>query len=142
MSPEEAGWLLEGFFAGCQPRLPMGQGDSGQPKDKNGGKFGGGYVDENIEHPTSNIQHPTFGLRLWPKHSMFDVRCSMFDVSSFSILASLPRQRPPPAGARSAAWSTPPADDPQPSWKSPRTSKSQQPSIRLLFGWESNPLTA
>jgi tetratricopeptide (TPR) repeat protein len=34
LSPEQAGWLLDSFKLGGDRRLPMGQGDSGQPKDK------------------------------------------------------------------------------------------------------------
>jgi hypothetical protein len=35
MSPEEAGWLLEGFKLDGDRRLPMGKGDAGKPKDRN-----------------------------------------------------------------------------------------------------------
>ncbi len=35
ISPEEAGWLLEGFSLDGDRRLPMGQGEQGQPKDRN-----------------------------------------------------------------------------------------------------------
>jgi hypothetical protein len=34
-SPEEAGWLLEGFRAGEEKRLPMTQDREGEPRDKN-----------------------------------------------------------------------------------------------------------
>lgn len=34
LSPEEAGWLLEGFKLDRQRRLPMGQSDPGQPEDR------------------------------------------------------------------------------------------------------------
>ena len=36
LSPEEAGWLLEGFRLDGERRLPMGQGDTGEPKDRKG----------------------------------------------------------------------------------------------------------
>jgi chromosome segregation ATPase len=35
ISPEEAGWMLEGFRSGEDRRLPMTQGSEGQPIDKN-----------------------------------------------------------------------------------------------------------
>lgn len=34
LSPEQAGWLLEGFKLDSERRLPMGQGQQGQPKDR------------------------------------------------------------------------------------------------------------
>ena len=34
LSPEQAGWLLEGFKLDSERRLPMGQGAAGQPKDR------------------------------------------------------------------------------------------------------------
>jgi len=36
LSPEEAGWLLEGFRLDGERRLPMGQGEQGQPKNRAG----------------------------------------------------------------------------------------------------------
>ena len=36
LSPEEAGWLLEGFRLDGERRLPMGQGEQGQPKNRGG----------------------------------------------------------------------------------------------------------
>jgi tetratricopeptide (TPR) repeat protein len=36
LSPEEAGWLLEGFRLDGERRLPMGQGEDAQPKDRRG----------------------------------------------------------------------------------------------------------
>jgi tetratricopeptide (TPR) repeat protein len=36
LSPEEAGWLLEGFRLDGERRLPMGQDETGQPKDRKG----------------------------------------------------------------------------------------------------------
>ena len=36
LSPEQAGWLLEGFRLDNERRLPMGQGQPGQPKDRRG----------------------------------------------------------------------------------------------------------
>ncbi len=36
LSPEEAGWLLEGFRLDGERRLPMGQGEQRQPKDRRG----------------------------------------------------------------------------------------------------------
>jgi hypothetical protein len=36
LSPEEAGWLLEGFRLDGERRLPMGQGEQGQPKTRAG----------------------------------------------------------------------------------------------------------
>jgi len=36
LSPEEAGWLLEGFRLDGERRLPMGQGEQGQPKSRAG----------------------------------------------------------------------------------------------------------
>jgi len=36
LSPEEAGWLLEGFRLDGERRLPMGQGEEAQPKDRRG----------------------------------------------------------------------------------------------------------
>ena len=35
LSPEQAGWLLEGFKLDNERRLPMGQGQQGEPKDRN-----------------------------------------------------------------------------------------------------------
>jgi hypothetical protein len=35
MSPEEAGWLLEGFKLDSDRRLPMGPGGADKPKDRN-----------------------------------------------------------------------------------------------------------
>jgi tetratricopeptide (TPR) repeat protein len=35
MTPEEAGWILEGFKSGEERRLPMGQEKETQPKDRN-----------------------------------------------------------------------------------------------------------
>jgi tetratricopeptide (TPR) repeat protein len=34
LSPEQAGWLLEGFKLDSERRLPMGQGQPGQPRDR------------------------------------------------------------------------------------------------------------
>jgi len=34
LSPEQAGWLLEGFKLDSDRRLPMGQRETGQPKDR------------------------------------------------------------------------------------------------------------
>jgi tetratricopeptide (TPR) repeat protein len=34
LSPEQAGWLLEGFKLDSERRLPMGQGQQGQPRDR------------------------------------------------------------------------------------------------------------
>jgi tetratricopeptide (TPR) repeat protein len=34
MSPEQAGWLLDGYRLDSERRLPMGQGAPGQPKDR------------------------------------------------------------------------------------------------------------
>ena len=36
LSPEEAGWLLEGFRLDGERRLPMGQGEEAQPRDRRG----------------------------------------------------------------------------------------------------------
>jgi hypothetical protein len=36
LSPEEAGWLLEGFRLDGERRLPMGQGEQGQPRERSG----------------------------------------------------------------------------------------------------------
>ncbi len=36
LSPEEAGWLLEGFRLDGERRLPMGQGEQGQPRTRGG----------------------------------------------------------------------------------------------------------
>jgi hypothetical protein len=36
LAPEEAGWLLEGFRLDGERRLPMGQGEQGQPRDRRG----------------------------------------------------------------------------------------------------------
>ena len=36
LSPEEAGWLLEGFRLDGERRLPMGRGEDGQPRDRRG----------------------------------------------------------------------------------------------------------
>ncbi len=36
LSPEEAGWLLEGFKLDSEHRLPMGQGEQAQPRDRKG----------------------------------------------------------------------------------------------------------
>jgi hypothetical protein len=36
LSPEEAGWLLDGFKLDADRRLPMGKGDAGKPGDRNG----------------------------------------------------------------------------------------------------------
>ena len=36
LSREEAGWLLEGFRLDGERRLPMGQGDTAEPKDRKG----------------------------------------------------------------------------------------------------------
>src|SRR5206468_11596062 len=35
LSPEQAGWLLEGFKLDSERRLPMGQGPEAQPRDRN-----------------------------------------------------------------------------------------------------------
>jgi hypothetical protein len=35
LSPEQAGWLLDGFKLGGDHRLPMGQGDPGDPRKRN-----------------------------------------------------------------------------------------------------------
>jgi tetratricopeptide (TPR) repeat protein len=35
LSPEQAGWLLEGFKLDSERRLPMGQGKPGEPRDRN-----------------------------------------------------------------------------------------------------------
>ena len=35
MSPEQAGWLLDGFKLDGERRLPMGQGEEAQPKNRN-----------------------------------------------------------------------------------------------------------
>ena len=34
MTPEQAGWLLDGFKLDSERRLPMGQNQTGQPKDR------------------------------------------------------------------------------------------------------------
>jgi hypothetical protein len=34
MSPEQAGWMLEGFKLDSERRLPMGQGDTAEPKNR------------------------------------------------------------------------------------------------------------
>ena len=34
ISPEAAGWLLEGFKLDGERRLPMGQGEQGKPQDR------------------------------------------------------------------------------------------------------------
>jgi hypothetical protein len=34
LSAEQAGWLLEGFKLDSERRLPMGQGQPGQPRDR------------------------------------------------------------------------------------------------------------
>ena len=34
LSPEQAGWLLEGFKLDSERRLPMGQNAQAQPKDR------------------------------------------------------------------------------------------------------------
>ncbi len=34
MSPEQAGWLLEGYKLDSERRLPMGEGSTGEPKDR------------------------------------------------------------------------------------------------------------
>jgi tetratricopeptide (TPR) repeat protein len=36
ITPEEAGWLLEGFKLDSDRRLPMGQGEEAQPRDRKG----------------------------------------------------------------------------------------------------------
>ncbi len=36
LSPEQAAWLLEGFKLDTERRLPMGQGDTGEPKTRSG----------------------------------------------------------------------------------------------------------
>jgi len=36
LSPEQAGWLLNGFKLDSEHRLPMGQEDTAKPKDKSG----------------------------------------------------------------------------------------------------------
>ncbi len=35
-SPEQAGWLLDGYKLGGDRRLPMGQGEPGEPRNRNG----------------------------------------------------------------------------------------------------------
>jgi len=35
LSRDEAGWLLDAFKLGGDRRLPMGEGDTGKPKDRN-----------------------------------------------------------------------------------------------------------
>lgn len=35
MSPEQAGWLLDGFKLDGERRLPMGQGEEAEPKNRN-----------------------------------------------------------------------------------------------------------
>ena len=34
LSPEQAGWLLQAFKLDSERRLPMGQGDTGKPRDR------------------------------------------------------------------------------------------------------------
>jgi hypothetical protein len=34
LSPEQAGWLLEGFKLDSERRLPMGQKDTAEPKSR------------------------------------------------------------------------------------------------------------
>jgi hypothetical protein len=36
LTPEQAGWLLEGFKLDSERRLPMGQKDSAEPKERSG----------------------------------------------------------------------------------------------------------
>jgi hypothetical protein len=36
LTPEQAGWLLEGFKLDSERRLPMGQRDTGEPKERSG----------------------------------------------------------------------------------------------------------
>jgi hypothetical protein len=35
LSQEQAGWVLDGFKLDSERRLPMGQGELAQPKDRN-----------------------------------------------------------------------------------------------------------